>query len=122
MSPPEAGAKYGQHFPAFLEEWDRTYRLHRNYVEGFNGYAKDPAFEDLGTPGRRRLGGLGAQAFLGCLYLVAANLRKIATFLAEAEASEDGVLVKRSPRKPSEHRLRYNAYFDSTGPPEPLSA
>ncbi|HUY06246.1 MAG TPA: hypothetical protein VMU99_03170 [Acidimicrobiales bacterium] len=112
--PPSAGAKYAQTFPYALEKWDKVYRLLRNYVEGYNGYMKDPAYQDLGAPGRRRLRGLAAQSLLSCLGLVAANLRKIETFIAEAEPTSEGVLIKISERKPSPHRLRYDAYFDDS--------
>ena len=36
------------------EEWARVYATCRNTIEGWNGYVKDPAQEDLAAPGRRR--------------------------------------------------------------------
>lgn len=120
--PPAAGAKYAQHFDYGLPEWDRTYRLLRSHVEAFNGYVKDAAYEGLGEPGRRRLRGLAAQTLLTALLVLAANLRKIQVFLAEARLEDDGVLIKLAERKPSPHRLRYERCHEEVaagrGPPE----
>ena len=43
---------------------------------------KDPAHEALDEPGRRRIHGVAAQSVLTAMLLMAANVRKIRTFLA----------------------------------------
>jgi hypothetical protein len=52
----------------------------RNTIEGLNGYAKDPAHQALGQPGRRRVRGIAAQSLFTALLLMAANIRKIRTW------------------------------------------
>ena len=82
MVPPEAGAKFRQPLLYQSAEWCTTYNLLRNTNEGMNGYVKDPAHEALDEPGRRRIHGVAAQSVLTALLLMAANVRKIRTFLA----------------------------------------
>ena len=48
-----------------------------------NGYVKDPAHEALDDAGRRRLFGTAAQSILAALLLMAANVRKIQTFIRD---------------------------------------
>jgi hypothetical protein len=96
--PPEAGAKFAQELLFGSPEWDGVYSTLRNSIEGFNGYVKDGAHEALGDPGRRRLRGVAAQSVLVAFQLFAANLRKIAAFLAEEEAIAEGS-VRRLPRR-----------------------
>jgi len=79
--PPEAGAKFRQALLFQSAEWRATYNLLRNTNEGMNGYVKDPAHEALDEPGRRRIHGVAAQSVLTAMLLMAANVRKIRTFL-----------------------------------------
>ena len=98
MIPPEAGAKYGQPLLYQSAEWSTTYNLLRNTMEGMNGYVKDPAHEALDEPGRRRLHGVAAQSVLTAMLLMAANVRKIRTFLA-AKAFRSDVPPRLRPRR-----------------------
>lgn len=79
--PPEAGAKFFQSIPFATEEWHRVFGALRNAVEGMNGYLKDSAFQGLANPQRRRVRGVAAQSVLVTCQIVAANWRKIDSFL-----------------------------------------
>ena len=81
--PPEAGAKFGQELLHESPEWHTGYATLRNTNEGFNGYVKDPAHEALDDPARRRVHGVAAQSLSTALLLLAANVRKIRTFLKQ---------------------------------------
>jgi len=81
--PPEAGAKFRQPLLYASAEWKVTYNLLRNANEGMNGYVKDPAHEALGDPGRRRIRGVAAQSVFAAFLLMAANVRKIRTYLED---------------------------------------
>lgn len=80
--PPTVGGKYRQDLQFGSQEWARWYKTMRSTVEGFNGYIKDAAFEDLETPARRRLRGRAAQQLLVTLLVVSANIRKLRTWRA----------------------------------------
>lgn len=75
--PPTAGAKYRQDYQFGSKQWADWYKTMRSTVEGFNGYVKDAAYEDLETPAKRRLRGRAAQHLLVTLLIVSANLRKL---------------------------------------------
>ena len=77
---PDIGARWRQDLAFGSERWASTYASYRNTIEGLNGYAKDPAHEALGAPGRRRVRGIAAQSIFVALLLMAANFRKTATF------------------------------------------
>ena len=66
------------------------YNSLRNTNEGMNGYIKDPAHEALDDPGRRRIHGVGAQSVLVAFQVLAANVRKIRTFIFAAPAGTPG--------------------------------
>ncbi len=83
---PEAGAKFHQDLLYGSPEWQATYNGLRSTNEGFNGYVKDPAHEALDDPGRRRVHGVAAQSIFTALLLLAANIRKIATFRGQVAA------------------------------------
>lgn len=79
--PPEAGAQHHQALPYGTAEWQRTYFRLRNSVESFNGFAKDPIYEAIEQPGRRRIRGIAAQTLLLAFQLAHANRRKIDRWL-----------------------------------------
>ena len=81
--PPEAGAKLSQELLYGSAEWHAVYATLRNSNEGFHGYVKDPAHEALDDPARRRVHGVAAQSLCTALLLLAANVRKIRTFLKQ---------------------------------------
>ena len=70
------------------------YATTRNTIEGFNGYIKDGAHEALADPTRRRLRGRAAQHVLTALLVMAANVRKIRTFMEGLEAAPKQMLRK----------------------------
>lgn len=80
--PPTVGAKYRQDIQFGSADWARRFRTMRSTIEGFNGYVKDPAFEDIETSARRRLRGQTAQHLLVALLVVSANIRKLLTWAA----------------------------------------
>ena len=80
--PPEAGAKFRQELLFGSPQWKTAYNSLRNTNEGMNGYLKDPANEALDDPGRRRIHGVAAQSVLVAFLVVAANVRKIRTFMS----------------------------------------
>ncbi len=97
--PPEAGAKFAQPLLYGSDEWQAAFSTLRNTNEGMNGYLKDQAREALGDPQRRRIRGVAAQSVFVSLLLCAANLRKIAGFLARAAAEAAGKLHRRIRRR-----------------------
>lgn len=80
--PPDAGARYRQDLPYGSPAWHARYATLRNTIEGLNGYAKDPARQALGQPGRRRVRGIAACSLFTALLLMAANIRKIRAWRA----------------------------------------
>jgi hypothetical protein len=96
---PDIGARHRQHLPYGTETWARRYATLRNTIEGLNGYAKDPAHEALGLPGRRRVRGLAAQTILCATLLMAANLRKIRAHRAMLSANRADHLARRARRR-----------------------
>ena len=77
---PDVGARFAQSLAFGSESWARHYATLRNTIEGWNGFAKDPAHEALAQPARRRVRGIAAQGILVAFLYVAANLRKIDTY------------------------------------------
>ena len=70
-------AKYFQDFAYQSAEWKAAYQPARSTIEGYNGYVKTPTEEDLEQPARRRIRGYAFQAFATALIVMAANIRKI---------------------------------------------
>jgi len=92
--PPSVGAKYRQDIQFGTPRWHEMYATTRNTIEGFNGYIKDGAHEALADPTRRRLRGRAAQHVLTALLVMAANVRKIRTFMEGLEAAPKQMLRK----------------------------
>ena len=63
-------------------KWRGWYGL-RSTIEAFNGYIKDPIHTDIEDPGLRRARGNTFAYLVATLVIVAANVRKIASFLVE---------------------------------------
>ena len=99
--PPENGAKYAQELLYRSDQWNSVYHTLRNCIEGFNGYVKDGNHEALDHPQRRRIRGVAAQSVFVALLLVAANLRKIRTFVGERAADRAGKLRRLPSRRPT---------------------
>ena len=97
----------------------------RNTNEGSNGYVKDPAHEALDDAGRRRLNGVAAQSILTALLLLAANVRKIRTFLdavAARRTSPDHPRPRRRTLSLEAWRPGVTAGGATAGPDPPLTA
>jgi hypothetical protein len=95
---PRTGARYRQDLPYGTPAWHARYATLRNTIEGLNGYAKDPAHQALGQPGRRRVRGIAAQSLFTALLLIAANIRKIRAWRA-LTASDTTSITRRARRR-----------------------
>jgi hypothetical protein len=104
---PEAGAKFAQDLPYASAEWQRTYNALRNATEGANGFLKDPAHEALDDRGRRRLHGVAKESILVAFLILAANVRRIRSFLEKA-AIVDGKLRRHSRRRRSRSIMQWH--------------
>lgn len=106
--------KYGQYYQYGSDEWEAHYDHARSQVESVNAYVKDESTFALAQPGRRRMRGRAAQAFLQIMTLAAVNLQRIRDFLLEREERagehEDGITppparTRRSRRTAPDTRL-----------------
>ena len=97
--PPGAGARYRQDLPYASPAWHAQYATLRNTIEGLNGYAKDPARQALGQPGRRRVRGIAACSLFTALLLMAANIRKIRAWRAQAAELGTTGITRRARRR-----------------------
>jgi hypothetical protein len=108
---PEAGAKFAQDLPYQSPQWQATYHRLRNATEGMNGFLKDPAHEALDDAGRRRVHGVAAQSVFTALLALAANVRKIRSFLEQRAIS-----ARKVRRLPSRRRTRRLSDWLPTAP------
>jgi hypothetical protein len=95
----EAGAKYGQELEFESPKWRKLYRPLRSMMEGFNGFVKDPNYEALDAPGRRRSRGHAAQFLFATLLLMSANLRALVTFLTKEPTTQISTKARTSRRR-----------------------
>jgi hypothetical protein len=109
---PGAGAKFDQDLLYGSPEWQAAYATLRNTNEGYHGYVKDGSREALADPGSRRLHGVAPQSVLTALCLMAANVRKIRTFL-ELKVSE---LLDPGRRRPRRRRTTPLQHWRPEGP------
>lgn len=102
--------KFGQHYQYGTDEWEAMFGYARSQVD----YVKDSATFALAQPGRRRMRGRAAQAFLQVMTIAAANLQRIRDFLLERDERageiEDGITppvarTRRSRRTSARTRL-----------------
>jgi len=98
---PGTGARYRQDLPYGSPAWHARYATLRNTIEGLNGYAKDPAHEALAQPARRRVRGIAAQSIFTALLLMAANIRKIRAWRAQAPDDKDRITRRARRRRAS---------------------
>jgi len=96
---PDVGARHAQSLAYGSEEWARHYATLRNTIEGWNGFAKDPAHEALAQPARRRVRGIAAQGIFITILFVAANLRKIDVYQQQLASREAVEARKRARRR-----------------------
>ena len=96
---PDVGARHRQELAFGTEEWARTYATCRNTIEGWNGYVKDAAHEDLAAPSRRRVRGIAAQSVFCAFLLMAANLRKIGAHRELVADRRTGQIAERARRR-----------------------
>ena len=96
---PDVGARHRQELAFGTEEWARVYATCRNTIEGWNGYVKDAAHEDLAAPSRRRVRGIAAQSIFCAFLLMAANLRKIRAFRELVADRRTGQIAERARRR-----------------------
>ena len=110
--------KYGQYYQYGSDEWEDHYDHARSQVESVNAYVKDESTFALAQPGRRRMRGRAAQAFLQIMTIAASNLQRIRDFLLEREERasehEDGITppaarTRRSRRTAPDTRLLLRA-------------
>jgi hypothetical protein len=100
--PPDTGARYRQDLPYGSAAWHARYATLRNTIEGLNGYAKDPAHQALGQPGRRRIRGIAAQPAFTALLLAAANIRKIRAWRALTDSGKTRTAQRACRRRTSQ--------------------
>ncbi len=98
---PGTGGRYRQDLPYGSPAWHKCYATLRNTIEGLNGYAKDPAHEALAQPARRRVRGITAQSIFTALLLMAANIRKIRAWRAQAPGERDSITRRARRRRAS---------------------
>ncbi len=110
--PPEAGSKFRQELLFGSPEWQTAYNSIRNTNEGMNGYIKDPAHEALDDPGRRRIHGVAAQSLQVAFLVLAANVRKIRTFMATR-----GAPTPTGAKRPRRRRRRRTEPLTAWRPP-----
>lgn len=96
---PDVAARHAQSLAYGSPEWARHYATLRNTIEGWNGFAKDPAHEALAEAARRRVRGIAAQGIFITLLLVAANLRKIDAYHQQMANRERIEARKRARRR-----------------------
>ena len=96
---PDVGARHRQELAFGTEEWARVYATCRNTIEGWNGYVKDAAHEDLAAPSRRRVRGIAAQSIFCAFLLMAANLRKIRAYRELVADRRTGEIAERARRR-----------------------
>ena len=87
--------KYGQYYQYGTDEWEMVFGYVRSQSESANNYVKNDSTFALYAPGRRRMRGPAAQAFLQVMTVAAANLQRIRDFLLEQDERageiEDGI-------------------------------
>jgi len=96
---PDVGARHRQELAFGTEEWARVYATCRNTIEGWNGYVKDAAHEDLAAPSRRRVRGIAAQSVFCTFLLMAANIRKIRAYRELVADCRTGQIAERARRR-----------------------
>jgi len=106
---PNIGARHRQELAFGTERWTRVYATCRNTIEGWNGFVKDAAHEDLAAPSRRRVRGIAAQSIFCAFLLMAANLRKIRTFRQLIDEQRMAAVAERARRR----RMSIVDYRDS---------
>ena len=95
----DKGARYLQDLRYGSQEQTDVYNALRQAQEGFHGFAKDEAEEALGAAGNRRIRGRAAQTMMAAFLIAAAGLRKVDTFMREAQQDENGDLYVVRDRK-----------------------
>lgn len=98
--------RFRQEFPHGSPAWEHAFKSPRATIEGFNGFVKDDNNEQLGAPGRRRVRGRTAQFLLVTILIVAANLRKIESFVSKTDEERDAAERKRKSRKETQRQKK----------------
>jgi len=99
------GLRWIQDLRYGTDEWHAIYSVLRQCIEGYNGIAKDGAWENLRDKSRRRVRGIAAQTLFVAVLIFAANLRKIERFLSAAKPSAaDRSLVVVNKQRPARKR------------------
>lgn len=98
-----AAAKHTQDLLFGTPEHTNTYNALRQSQEGLHGFAKDDAYEALGTPGKRRIKGRAAQSVFAAFLLAAAGIRKVRIFLRNALTDSNGDLYVPRRQRKGEH-------------------
>ena len=97
--PAKLSEKYGQELEFESPKWRKVYRPLRSMMEGFNGFVKDPNYEALSVPGRRRSRGYAAQFLFATLLLMSGNLRALVTFLTKEPTTQISTKTRTSRRR-----------------------
>lgn len=120
-------AKFRQELQYGSEEHYKLFNLMRQFQEGEHGRFKDEAYQALGSKGKRRMRGRAAQSLFTAFLLAASTLRKIRTYLQQAdEPADKHALIFVTKRDPAKRKNTWHPDLpDSPDPPElrpPLAA
>lgn len=85
LIPQDVHAKTAQDLVFDSPEWHAAYDGPRATIEGFNGFAKDPNYENLGSPTNRPMRGQSTQQLLSVFLIASANMRKIWKFTRDTD-------------------------------------
>lgn len=121
--------KYGQYYQYGTDEWESYFGYVRSQSESANNYVKDDSTFALYAPGRRRMRGPAAQAFLQVMTVAAANLQRIRDFVLERDERageiEHGITPpaarsRRSRKSSAKARMLVRDRRNRSGTTEPL--
>jgi len=80
-----------------------VYNALRDPHEGFHGFMKDDAKENLAAAGNRRVHGYAANCVMIAITVAAAAVRKVRSFLEQAHMNGRGILYRPREQRSGDH-------------------